>query len=99
MWPVLESNDMRGGFEFFLADDARTMQEQCDRIERQRLRSLFPAASRRMCGCNPLWLVVPELLADAKARLAIDVGQVDHVARIDQVRVLDLPVRLPDFRP
>ena len=30
---------------------------------------------------------------------AVEVGQADHVARIDQVRVLDLRVGLPDLRP
>jgi len=30
---------------------------------------------------------------------AVDVGQAEHVTRVDQVRVLDLRVGLPDFRP
>ena len=95
--PVLEADDVRSRVELFLADDARTVQEQ--RSHRvAAARSLFQlrganvrlqSAADSSCGG----------FADAQARLAIDVGQVDDVARIDQVRVLDLPVCLPDFRP
>ncbi|MCY1436603.1 hypothetical protein D9M71_527320 [compost metagenome] len=34
-----------------------------------------------------------------QARLAVDVDEVEDVAGIDQVRVLDLRVHMPDFRP
>ena len=60
------------------------------------------SGSRRTCGDRrlpPPLSVGTAAVAERDARLAVDVHELQHVARINEVRVLDLGIDVPDFGP
>ncbi len=56
-------------------------------------------AELRISGLDGTGATASAVAIDRQDRPAITVGQVNHIARVNQVRVVDLRIDFPDFRP
>jgi hypothetical protein len=92
------ADDLDAGIQFAIFDDQRLRDERFDGVRRDARHHLLDRLA--IDGRLQFAGAGTDLLAKPEARRAARHVEEDDIARIDQVRVLDLvPVHLPDFRP
>src|SRR6185436_2379670 len=98
---IAQSDDVRRFLDLIAVEQRRAAHEAGNHVIRNRSDRLAErlAAHLRRQALAAAALGRTATVADGDARLAVDVDELEHVARIDQVRVLDLGIDVPDFGP